>query len=572
MHSVDSLRKALSRALRPYGMDFIRALESSGRVKIITKDDAARLFGVGREYIETNILTVEEMKEAGALWDGVRKQWYRHSGADAHNSSNSGVIPYDVLAGGALMAREINVQSVESARIEPVIGDPRQYFGYSVESAKAVILSDLTDDAVLIKSVSAEAAVSCCAPDDSQEHVFLNEIQDSNITGGFYAQEVERDWLIDDLYSFEMKHRSVDEEYGFFCRDDDIPPDYYQEYEAYEQIHLDELANEHVERSGEPAIINQSADRAAKHTAAEKIYISVPYAEKDEAKSLGAKWDKDNRSWYFEGNPQHFEKWISPTTNDTGADPEILHSIGSSISEKTNGPVAFYNKNDRIAYFIADAIPQHADRMMLRGIVLHEISVHALNLCRSESGFSSVKRSFIEMRDKGDAGCIRAFEIAIKANPGLDRNSEKMAEEAMGYYVESNPSMPISKKFMCMFREALRHIGNGLPVLAQTRIIRWADNLSGDDIVYFSHRALKSAPVVLLKENVGRVISDNPFDFDSSTSSGTSIKDIARRNPSESSHHIVGRESLAGLSKKLFRIDSDPRMENTYSKEIGPRI
>ena len=29
-----------------------------------------------------------------------------------------------------------------------------------------------------------------------------------------------------------------------------------------------------------------------------KIYFNVPYEEKDEAKQLGAKWDKQMKSWY----------------------------------------------------------------------------------------------------------------------------------------------------------------------------------------------------------------------------------------------------------------------------------
>lgn len=30
----------------------------------------------------------------------------------------------------------------------------------------------------------------------------------------------------------------------------------------------------------------------------EKIYLQVPYADKDFAKAEGAKWDKDRKQWY----------------------------------------------------------------------------------------------------------------------------------------------------------------------------------------------------------------------------------------------------------------------------------
>ena len=33
-----------------------------------------------------------------------------------------------------------------------------------------------------------------------------------------------------------------------------------------------------------------------------KIYLNVPYAEKDAAKALGAKWDAAKKKWYVLGD------------------------------------------------------------------------------------------------------------------------------------------------------------------------------------------------------------------------------------------------------------------------------
>lgn len=43
-----------------------------------------------------------------------------------------------------------------------------------------------------------------------------------------------------------------------------------------------------------------------------KNYINVPYAEKDEAKALGARWDADAKSWYYtdESDKKKFGKWL----------------------------------------------------------------------------------------------------------------------------------------------------------------------------------------------------------------------------------------------------------------------
>ena len=35
----------------------------------------------------------------------------------------------------------------------------------------------------------------------------------------------------------------------------------------------------------------------------QRIYLNVPYIEKDEAKLLGARWDNDSRSWYIDVDP-----------------------------------------------------------------------------------------------------------------------------------------------------------------------------------------------------------------------------------------------------------------------------
>jgi phage/plasmid primase-like uncharacterized protein len=45
--------------------------------------------------------------------------------------------------------------------------------------------------------------------------------------------------------------------------------------------------------------------------ASKRVYLSVPYAERQQAKHLGARWDKDARSWYIPGGTSlaPFERW-----------------------------------------------------------------------------------------------------------------------------------------------------------------------------------------------------------------------------------------------------------------------
>lgn len=53
----------------------------------------------------------------------------------------------------------------------------------------------------------------------------------------------------------------------------------------------------------------------------EKFYLAVPYKEKDEAKALGAKWDNANQSWYcFKDDKENFAKWFVENTLNVKAD------------------------------------------------------------------------------------------------------------------------------------------------------------------------------------------------------------------------------------------------------------
>lgn len=56
------------------------------------------------------------------------------------------------------------------------------------------------------------------------------------------------------------------------------------------------------------------------------LYINVPFKEKDEAKSLGAKWDSKQKSWYVRDERDYpkFQKWIE--------DKEALKELKSKNS------------------------------------------------------------------------------------------------------------------------------------------------------------------------------------------------------------------------------------------------
>lgn len=64
----------------------------------------------------------------------------------------------------------------------------------------------------------------------------------------------------------------------------------------------------------------------------ERICLNVPYNEKDEAKALGAKWDKEKKQWYI---PQvdctPFAKWLPPTLKPK---PQEIAELHEKVAEK----------------------------------------------------------------------------------------------------------------------------------------------------------------------------------------------------------------------------------------------
>lgn len=55
--------------------------------------------------------------------------------------------------------------------------------------------------------------------------------------------------------------------------------------------------------------------RSQRDDVSERVYIDCPYREKDDAKSLGARWDADERLWYVPKGVDltPFMKWITST-------------------------------------------------------------------------------------------------------------------------------------------------------------------------------------------------------------------------------------------------------------------
>lgn len=62
------------------------------------------------------------------------------------------------------------------------------------------------------------------------------------------------------------------------------------------------------------------------------LFLDVPYAEKDDAKALGARWNPTRRRWYVPDGvaTEAFEKWL-PKGGSTGANGRVDAYAGKTV-------------------------------------------------------------------------------------------------------------------------------------------------------------------------------------------------------------------------------------------------
>jgi len=84
-----------------------------------------------------------------------------------------------------------------------------------------------------------------------------------------------------------------------------------------------------------------------------KIYLSVPYAEKDAAKALGARWDATAKKWYATPNLDIslFAKWTlqASSPESSSASPHRSSSTPTATN-KGSGVFTYPSSKDFVAY------------------------------------------------------------------------------------------------------------------------------------------------------------------------------------------------------------------------------
>lgn len=88
-----------------------------------------------------------------------------------------------------------------------------------------------------------------------------------------------------------------------------------------------------------------------------RLNLKVPFAEKDHAKKLGARWDAGRKVWYVEGREDvtAFSRW-SPTPHDASAD-DVPAPKRAVVKRQDSSPKVQVGKNYVERPRVCDCLP-----------------------------------------------------------------------------------------------------------------------------------------------------------------------------------------------------------------------
>jgi hypothetical protein len=135
------------------------------------------------------------------------------------------------------------------------------------------------------------------------------------------------------------------------------------------------------------------------------------------------------------------------------------------------GDQAFFHTASGTTYFVADHIDRSISADELKGLVRHEIAVHAFQLGRTNAEFKDILHRLDLMNRMKNAQVREAFMSVPK-----DTAAENVPEEALAYLVQHAPDLKLVQRIVAWFRQALRSIG-------------WVNTLSTNDILHLAQSA-----------------------------------------------------------------------------------
>jgi hypothetical protein len=92
-----------------------------------------------------------------------------------------------------------------------------------------------------------------------------------------------------------------------------------------------------------------------------RFYLTVPFAQKDEAKALGARWDPASKRWYVPDgiDKSLFQRWHATDTDAPPAatEPQNAQHPSSSNRKQASAGVVIPSSNPDFVAYSGDAPP-----------------------------------------------------------------------------------------------------------------------------------------------------------------------------------------------------------------------
>lgn len=248
-------------------------------------------------------------------------------------------------------------------------------------------------------------------------------------------------------------------------------------------------------------------------------------------------------------NPSQIRSVNAAFDPDYKEKPDLLYSIDQK-------PLA-YVKGGKVT-FIADNIPKNQD---VRGLMLHEIGVHLHQLGKDSKEFQNIISRFKRLKGK-DAKVRAAYRSVPK-----DTKESLIDEEAIGYYVQQNPELTISKKVIAWFKDQLRKLVEMMKASPSNPIAIFANTLTPNDYLYMATKAMdpranKTDPTNNVKYMVA--YHGTPHKFDK-----FSLKAIGTGEGAQAygwGLYFAGKREIAEFYRKKLRRrkDNGPRYTSDF--------
>jgi hypothetical protein len=165
-----------------------------------------------------------------------------------------------------------------------------------------------------------------------------------------------------------------------------------------------------------------------------KVYLNVPKAEKDEAKQLGAFWDKDVQKWFVRGSTDlsKFSKWLDssagvqseaavPKTNvpKAPANPPF----GKPLKLDTNYPPSSSNRKNEVRVYLKVPFAERAEAKALGAFWDKELQKWYVNDTVDASLFYKWADLSVSATDKPSADT--SSTISEEADPVIEKPKPK---------------------------------------------------------------------------------------------------------------------------------------------------